>query len=91
MASLSTIASFGSVGGPGAPLEAHCQLQGSTAVVKWQHPASSALRVVACVVQRAVGEAGRYTPTGRTDGALLEQRVDDVAGQSLRYRVRGRR
>ena len=86
----STIASFGSVGGPGAPLEAHCELQGSTAVVTWQHPASSALRVVAYVVQGAVGDAGRYAPTGRTDGARLEQRVDDVAGQSLRYRVRAK-
>ena len=85
---LSTIASFGSVGGPGAPLEAHCELQGSTAVVTWQPPASSALPVVAYVVQRAVGEAGRYAPTGRTNGARLEQYVDDVAGQSLRYRVR---
>ena len=36
----------------------------------------------------SVGEAARYAPTGRTDGARLEQRVDDVAGQSLRYRVR---
>ena len=85
---LSTIASFGSVGGPGAPLEAHCELQGSTAVVTWQPPASSALPVVAYVVQRAVGEAGRYAPTGRTNGARLEQCVDDLAGQSLRYRVR---
>ena len=85
---LSTIASFGSVGGLAAPLEAHCELQGSTAVVTWQPPASSALPVVAYVVQRAVGEAGRYAPTGRTNGARLEQRVDDVAGQSLHYRVR---
>ena len=85
---LSTIASFGSVGGPGAPLEAHCELQGSTAVVTWQPPASSALPVVAYVVQRAVGEAGRYAPTGRTNGARLEQYVDDLAGQSLRCRVR---
>ena len=85
---LSTIASFGSVGGPEAPLEAHCELQGSTAVVTWQHPASSALPVLAYVVQRAVGEAGRYAPTGRTNEARLEQRVDDLAGQSLRYRVR---
>ena len=84
---LSTIASFGFVDGPGAPLEAHCELQGSTTVVTWQPPASSALRVMAHVVQRAVGEAGRYTPTGRTNGARLEQRVDDLAGQSLRYRV----
>ena len=85
---LSTMASFGSVGGLGAPLEAHCELQGSTAVVTWQPPASSALPVVAYVVQRAVGEAGRYAPTGRTNGARLEQCVDDLAGQSLRYRVR---
>ena len=84
---LSTIASSGSVGGPGAPLEAHCELQGSTAVVTWQPPASSALPVVAYVVHRAVGEAGRYAPTGRTNGARLEQCVDDLAGQSLRYLV----
>ena len=60
---LSTIASFGSVGGPGAPLEAHCELQGSTAVVTWQHPASSALRVVSYVVRslRSHWSHGRST------------------------------
>jgi hypothetical protein len=59
----------------------------STAVVTWQPPESSALPVVAFVVHRAVGVEGRYAPAGRTVEGRFEQRVDDQAGQSVRYRV----
>jgi len=85
---LRTISSFGCAGAPGAALEAHCELLGSSAVVTWQPPEeSSALPVVAYVVQRAVGETGQYEPVGHVHAARFEQCVEDVGGQALRYRV----
>ena len=88
---LRTISSFGCAGAPGAPLEADCELLGSSAVVTWQPPEeSSALPVVAYVVQRAVGETGQYEPVGRVHAARFEQCVEDVGGQALRYRVQAK-
>ena len=66
-------------------------MHSSTARLTWQAPPqSSALPIVAYVVERAVGalDGVHYTAAGRSEGARFEQRVDDLAGQSVIYRVR---
>ena len=86
---LGAIASFGAAGGPGAPRNVRCALQGVTAVLTWEPPEASAVPVVASVVERAAGKRGApYEAAGRTEGGRFEQRVDGLAGQSVVYRVR---
>jgi hypothetical protein len=85
---LGAIASFGSAGGPGAPQNVQGAWHGAMAVLTWEPPEASPLRVVACVIERALGDGARYEAAGRTAAARFEQRVDDLAGRSVRYRVR---
>jgi hypothetical protein len=42
------------------------------AVLTWELPEASTLRVVACVIERAVGKGARYEAAGRTAGARFE-------------------
>ena len=84
---LHTIAGFGSAGGPGMVQGMQYVLQGATVSVTWQPPDAAALPVVAYRVERAVGAQAQNVAAGRTERLQFEQQVDDLAGQSVTYRV----